>query len=118
MKAKIIASLILMILASCSYKSEFAVISTKKVDLAVGSRLKKLEKRVTGEDVEYFYFVLPSGVPTIESATKNALEKIPGAVALVDVMVYYRWWYIPYIYGKQWYEVEGTPLVHNRYAFE
>jgi hypothetical protein len=119
MKLKIILALLAVtLLASCSYTTKFTVISTKKVDLALGPRFKKGEKRVRGKDVTNIYFVFPDGVPTIEAAINNALENSRDSVALVDGVVYYHWWYIPYVFGKQTYEVEGTPLITKRYAFE
>ena len=55
--------------------------------------------------------VVNTGISNIKQATDNAIESEPGSVALVDGVIHYHWWYIPYIYGKYWYEVEGTPLI-------
>ena len=48
---------------------------------------------------------------TIEDAVNRAIEKVPGGVALVDAVVRYRSWYIPFIYGQNGFTVEGTVLV-------
>jgi hypothetical protein len=41
----------------------------------------------------------------------NAIESVPGAVALLDGVLNHNFWYIPYIYGQESYDVEGTPLI-------
>ena len=40
-----------------------------------------------------------------------AIESVPGAVALLDGVLTYKWFYIPYIYGEYTYVIEGTPLI-------
>ena len=46
-----------------------------------------------------------------EEALDKAIESTPGAVGLVDGVITHYSWYIPYIYGENWYEVDGTPLI-------
>ena len=41
----------------------------------------------------------------------RAIESQPGAVALVDGVVSFKSWIIPFIYGQQKYIVEGSPLI-------
>ena len=41
----------------------------------------------------------------------KAIESVPSAIGLVDGVVTYSWWWIPYLYGEFGYEVEGTPLI-------
>ena len=47
----------------------------------------------------------------MKEAIDRAIESVPGAVALVDGVVTYSYFYIPYIYGQETYVVEGTPLI-------
>ncbi|GAB3390526.1 hypothetical protein [Azotobacter armeniacus] len=44
----------------------------------------------------------------------NAIEKAPGAVALSDVTVKRGAWYIPLIYGQDYFEIEGNPVYEAR----
>ena len=46
----------------------------------------------------------------MKEAMDNAIEKAPGAVGLSDVTIKLGNWYIPFIYGQTYYEVEGTPI--------
>ena len=36
---------------------------------------------------------------------------MPGAVALLDGVLTQNFWYIPYVFGKSAFLVEGTPLI-------
>lgn len=112
MKLKFLTSLfILTISASCSYRTDFTLISTKNVDISNGAEFRRGRDRVVGEDAKYVFFIFPTGIPTVQRAVERAIESSPGSVALVDAKVIYKWWYIPYIFGRQCYRVEGTPLV-------
>ncbi len=76
-----------------------------------GSEFKRGRDRVIGKDIKHIIIIVPTGVSDIKQATDRAIEGTPGAVALVDGVINWHWWYIPYIYGRQWYQVEGTPLI-------
>jgi hypothetical protein len=56
-------------------------------------------------------FFFPTGEPNAKTAMDRAIESTKGAVALLDGVVTSHGWYIPYIYGESWVEVEGTPLI-------
>ena len=45
----------------------------------------------------------------MKEATDRAIESVPGAVALVDGVVYARGWW--FIFGESTYIVEGLPLI-------
>ena len=49
-------------------------------------------------------------------AITNTIDAIPGCVALMDGVVYSKFWLIPYIYGEQKYVVEATPLIDPSYS--
>lgn len=89
---------------------DFTIISTKNVDLAKSDKFKRGSTRIEGKDIIHSVLFIPFGVSNLKEAVDRAIEKIPGAVALVDGVVYVRNWYA-FIYGQSGYIVEGTPLI-------
>ncbi|MBL1265820.1 hypothetical protein [Candidatus Methylomicrobium oryzae] len=114
---KIAISLCLLAtLPACSQRMvDFTVISSKNVDISRGADLKRLPTRIKGEDRKSIIIVIPTGIPNAKEAMDNAIESVPGAVALVDGVITQHSWYIPYIFGQTWIEVEGTPLIDPLY---
>lgn len=111
----IIALLLLLSSASCSQRlTDFTIISSKNFDLSRGSEFKRSRARVVGEDISHTILIFPTSVPNLKEALDQAIEFTPGAVALVDGAVTKNFWYIPLIYGRTWYVVEGTPLVDQK----
>jgi hypothetical protein len=55
-------------------------------------------------------------VPNLDGLLPKAIESVPGAIALVDGVITAHSWYIPIIYGRSWYVVEGTPLINSKIA--
>jgi hypothetical protein len=101
-----------LLLPGCSTRiTDFTVISSKNMDLAHGADFKRAPNRVKGEDRKSIIILFPTGEPNAKEAMDNAIESVPGAVGLVDGVVTKYGWYIPYVYGEFWYEVEGTPLI-------
>ena len=90
---------------------DFTVISSKNVDLSRGADFKRHTGRVQGEDLKHIIVFIPTGVPNAKAALDKAIESVPGAVALLDGVLTYEWFWIPYIYGQQKYIIEGTPLI-------
>jgi len=89
--------------------AEFSIVSTKPLNL----KNEYVEsKRVTGKDMRHLVFIIPIGVPKVDSAIANALEK-SGADYLTDVKVTSNTWLIPLIYGQLSIDVEGTPWTIN-----
>lgn len=100
-----------LFLTGCTTRiTDFTVISTKNVDLNSKS-LKRGSERVTGEDPVYIIVFFPTGVTNLKEAIDDAIEKVPGAVALVDGVVSFSDFYIPLLFGRATYIVEGTPLI-------
>lgn len=113
---RIVAVCICCVLAlaftGCSVRLvDFTIISTKNIDLAKGASFKRGQLRVTGQDSVCIIIIIPTGVPNIKTAIDRAIQSVPGAVALLDGVVTSKMWYIPYIFGKSTYVVEGTPLI-------
>ena len=99
-------------LSGCSQRLlDFTIVSSKNIDLSKGADFKRSPTRVTGEDKKGIIVFVPMGQPNAKEALDRAIEKVPGAVALVDGVITQKWWWIPYIYGENAYEVEGTPLI-------
>jgi hypothetical protein len=95
---------------------KFAVISTKNIDWSRAAEFTR-SNRVEGEDMYRMIIIFPTKTSySIDSAVDNALQKIPGAVALVDAVVVQKMIVIPYIYGEVGYHIQGTVLVDPQLA--
>lgn len=112
---KKIAALMLsgvVFLSGCSNRlMDFTILSSKNVDLSRAGTFKRDNKRVTGKDKAQIIIFIPTGTPNAKEAMDKAIESVPGAVALVDGVLTYKWFYIPYIYGESIYVIEGTALI-------
>lgn len=106
-----------LLLTGCTQRvTDFTIISTKNVDLASIGDFKRGNARITGEDSLFFLVMIPLGTKIdLKEAIDNGIENVPGAVALVDGVVYYRGWHIG-LFGEQAYVVEGTPLIDPKLA--
>ena len=112
MKKIIIFPICIALLSGCSTRiTDFTIISSKNIDLSRGADFTRSPVRVKGEDKRRIIFIFPTGEPNAKEAMDQAIESVPGAVGLLDGVIIKHGWYIPYIYGEFWYEVEGTPLV-------
>ncbi len=105
-----------LFISGCSYRVlDFTIISTKNVDLSKADTFTRAKTRVEGQDVVHMILFIPTGRLNMEEAIDRAIEKTPGAVALVDGVVYSKgWWAI--LYGKSLIIIEGTPLIDPSYA--
>jgi hypothetical protein len=112
MKKLIIITICMILVSGCSTRiTDFTFISSKNIDLSRGADFKRSTVRVKGEDRKSIVIFIPTGVPNVKEALDKAIESTPGAVGLVDGVITHYSWYIPYIYGESWYEVDGTPLI-------
>jgi len=90
----------------------FTVISTKSIDWSRASEYTRNNQRVEGEDMYHIIIFIPTkGNISIEDAVDKALQKVPGAIALVDAVLRSKFFWIPYIYGRSGYYVEGNILL-------
>jgi len=94
----------------------FTVISTKNIDWSRASQFTRSHQRVEGKDTYHIIIFIPTKSIKIEDAVDNALQKIPGSVALVDAVLRSKSFYIPYIYGNGGYYIEGTILIDPKFA--
>ena len=106
MKKTILYIMASLFIFGCSQRlGDFSIMSTKNVD--IGANYVKVEKNVQGKDMKPIYVVFPTGYPSIESAIDDALKKVNDSVIMTDVVLTYRYFYIPYVYGEYVFEVEG-----------
>lgn len=89
---------------------DFTILSTKNVDVSKFGSATRDPIRVKGEDAKEIILIIPTGVPNVKEAIDRAIESQPGCVALSDATVKYSSFYIPYIYGRTAFTVEGTPV--------
>lgn len=105
-----LAAALVLALTGCKTRlTDFTVLSSKNVDFSKKDTFKRGPNRVTGVDEAYIIIFIPTGIPNIKTAIDRAIEGVPGAVALVDGVLYAEnWWFI---FGANSYIVEGTPLI-------
>ena len=105
-------SVMVLVAAGCTTRlTDFTAISTKNIDWSKAETYQRATTRTTGKDTTYIIIIIPTGSPNMKEAIDRAIESVPGAVALVDGVLYHNSWYIPYIYGESSYVVEGTALI-------
>jgi hypothetical protein len=102
-------SIVIGTLAGCATRSDFTAISGKNLNLANIKVDKSMSKgRTSGEDCTHIIIFIPTGGPaTIDEALDRALEP-KQANLLLDAVVRYHWFYIPYIYGQECWKAEGV----------
>lgn len=74
-------------------------------------------KDATGESCRSIIIFIPTGVPKLDEAVSEALAKNNGDF-MMNARAYNSWWWIPYIYGRTCWTIEGdvystfnTPIV-------
>lgn len=109
----VFATLVIGSLSGCATRlTDFTVISSKNVELSRMAEYQRVPTRVKGVDTIHVIMVIPIGLhPNAKNALDKAIETQPGGIALVDGVITRKWFYIPFIYGRDWYEVEGSVLV-------
>jgi hypothetical protein len=90
---------------------DYTLLSTKNVDLSKAGTFKRGPNRVTGIDSQMLILLIPNrGPANLKAAVDDAIESVPGAVALVDGVVYGRNWNA-IVVGENAIIAEGTPLI-------
>jgi len=90
--------------------ADLTVASTKNIDIKKSLHRVDETVRNTGRDRRHIILFIPTGAANMKEAADEAIEKSPGAVGLSNATIKFGWWWIPYIYGQFWYEVEGNPV--------
>lgn len=108
----VIALLSVALVAGCSSRiTDFTVISTKNFDLSRMAEYERSDMRTEGIDTKHIIIFIPTGIPNAKEAIDQAIESVPGAVALLDGVLSVRHFYIPLLYGQSSYVVRGTALI-------
>lgn len=104
---------LMLLCESCSQRMmDFTIISSKNINISNPDPnycVKVANIRVKGKDSKSIILLIPMGTPNLKSAVDKAIEQYPGAVALSDGVIYYKYWNAIF-FGKSQYEVEGTPV--------
>jgi len=112
----ILVGMIAIIISGCSYRVlDFTLVSTKNIDLSKASSFERGKQRVEGLDKVHLILTIPTGRPNLKEAVDRAIETTPGCIALVDGVIYSKFW-TAILYGQTSYLVEGTPLVDKSLA--
>ncbi|WP_156776858.1 hypothetical protein [Nitrococcus mobilis] len=111
MKKIMTLSLIMLFCSGCTNRiGDFTIASTKNMDIKKTLHRVDESVRLKDKDVKHIIIFFPTGIPNIKEAMDNAIEQKPGAVGLSNVTVKRGGWYIPFIYGQDYFEVEGNPV--------
>jgi hypothetical protein len=102
-------TLVLLITPGCVIRhGDFTVLSNKLVQTSEFD-LSSTEsvQHVRGEEISHIIVFIPTiAQPTLEGAIDDALRKGGGDV-MTDAVIHYYNWYIPFIYGRVGWSVEG-----------
>ncbi len=107
-KVILLLTVVVLVVVMCGCTTlygQLTVASTKNIDIN-NKEFELVEEGVTGEDSRPIIIIVPAGDPSIEDAMDAALSKAGGQI-MQNVDIYYKWWYIPYIWGKITFVVEG-----------
>lgn len=97
-----------LLLSGCTERlADFTMISTKNVDLSKAQVNAGEGNRVTEDDCRPIILVFPVGRPDLKEAVDSALEEGRGNL-MIDLVAYWRWWYVPPIFGLRCMVAEGT----------
>ncbi len=106
--------LIILSLAACQTRiSRVTFLSTRDLTPQQLAQLEPGKEKVSGADMQWIFFVFPFDISKINLATEEALKKKPGAVALKDVTIYTKGWWLLF-FGRGGYKVEGVPMMLRR----
>ncbi len=91
----------------------FTVVSTKNIDWSRAAELKRASQKVQGSDNALMLIFIPlngTWMPHLDTAIDNAIETVPGGVALLDAVIHSKFFFT-YIINSSGYVIEGTPLI-------
>ena len=106
MKLLCIIALPLLFVGCATRLGDMSVISSRNVtlDRVDLDSLPQVEN-VTGKDSKFIFIIIPFGLPHLENAIDDALNKGDGDVMIDAVIRNRSWWFI---IGQTAIEVEGT----------
>ena len=118
---KIVPSLLfamaILFFTGCTARiGQLTTVSTKNMEWNRAGEYVRTNKSVVGKDISTMILFIPTKFQvTIDDAIKNALDQIPGAVALVDATLRYQFFTIV-LFGQVGYIIEGTVLIDPKLA--
>lgn len=98
---------------ACTHRiADLTFASTKIVDMNDPKGFTTtVNARVKGRDTRHFVIFFPVNGFSPKEAMDRAIEKNGSScIGLTNMKLEYGWWYIPYIYGQEWFEVTGDPV--------
>jgi len=105
-KLLLIGILGILFIVGCSTRyGALTVATTKNIDINM-AQFEKVQDGVTGKSTKPIIIFIPTGTPSIEDAIDAALQEVGGDI-MQNVVIYYKWFYIPYVYGEYTFEVKG-----------
>ena len=114
----LLLGIITLLFSGCTYRVlDFTVVSSKNVDFSKADTFERGNTRVEGQDRIHWIVIIPTGQVNIKEAIDRAIESTPGCVALLDGVIYSKYWYLPFVYGQQTVTIEGTPLIDPSFVF-
>jgi len=92
----------------CAARSDLTAVSSKNVNLAnIKIDRTRSKGRTSGRDCQHIIIFIPtSGPPTLDEALDRALERVQANL-LLDAVVNWHSFYVPYIYGQTCWAAEG-----------
>ena len=109
----LMAAATMALLPSCVYRlADLTFVSTKNIDINhPDGYVTSSNSRTVGKDTMHVVCVFPITSTNPKEAIDKAVEQCgTNCVGLSNVVLHRGWWYIPYIYGQEWYKVEGDPV--------
>ena len=107
------------ILSGCPLPMEtYTALTTRNIDPHTPISKGRVVKNVEGYDWRSLWFgsliwFAPVEEGTRVAAVNDALKKADADI-LINVKVYRRWWWIPYIYGQETVRIEADAIVFDK----
>lgn len=104
------------LLSGCWYTQVTnGMVSTRDIELNSHEKDYRVDYsiKICGYDRKHIICVFPTGIPNPQEAIDNALDQAYcdyPVVGLASAQVRKCWFYVPYIYGQDWYSAEGYPI--------
>lgn len=104
--SRLFALLLIALLATgCTTRlGDLTIASTRNWD--DDAQYKMVRRNVHGEDLAPIIISIPFGIPNIENAIEDAMHQADGDY-MTNVVISYRYWYIPLIFGEMGYTARG-----------
>ncbi len=113
----LIIPIFMLFVSGCTRRIGSAtILSTKNIDFAKFASFKKTKERVTGKDAARLICLIPiKADANLKEAIDKAIEKVPGGIALYDVVMY-QTNIFALIYIENSYSIEGTVITDPAYV--